>query len=189
MSILSQLGVILRILSLGYSGFAFFHLLSHTLFKALLFICAGVVIHRVGDNQDIWLIGGLVNHIPLRVSFMRVANLALCGFPFLAGFYSKDLILEVAFLRWINFIAFILYVLATGLTVIYTARLIFYRLRGDFNLRCLNNVSDCDKVIINSIVTLGLGGIIGGSVLSWLIFPEPYLVCIVNIMKNLVLNC
>ena len=99
LSTLRQLGVILRILSLGYPELAFFHLLSHALFKALLFICAGVIIHRVGDNQDIRSIGGLIFSMPLSVSFIRVANLALCGFPFLAGFYSKDLILEIAFLR------------------------------------------------------------------------------------------
>nr|YP_010952833.1 NADH dehydrogenase subunit 5 [Tetraloides nigrifrons]WMQ53253.1 NADH dehydrogenase subunit 5 [Tetraloides nigrifrons] len=187
LSTLSQLGVMLSILSLGYPELAFFHLLSHALFKALLFMCAGVVIHSVGDNQDIRLMGGLVNHMPLSVSFMSVANLALCGFPFLAGFYSKDLILEVAFLTWINTVAFILYVISTGLTVMYTARLIFYSLSGDFNLSCLSNVSDSDKVMMNSMVMLGLGGIMGGSMLSWLIFPEPYLVCMSDIMKNLVL--
>nr|YP_010952794.1 NADH dehydrogenase subunit 5 [Tetraloides heterodactylus]WMQ53214.1 NADH dehydrogenase subunit 5 [Tetraloides heterodactylus] len=187
LSTLSQLGVMLSILSLGYPELAFFHLLSHALFKALLFMCAGVIIHSVGDNQDIRLMGGLVNYMPLSVSFMSVANLALCGFPFLAGFYSKDLILEVAFLSWINSIAFILYVVSTGLTVMYTARLIFYSLSGDFNLSCLNNVSDYDKIMMNSMVMLGLGGIMGGSMLSWLIFPEPYLVCMSDIMKNLVL--
>lgn len=99
LSTLRQLGVILRILALGYAELAFFHLLRHAIFKALLFICAGVVIHRAMDCQDIRSIGGLINFIPLTISFIRVANLALCGFPFLAGFYSKDIILEVAFIR------------------------------------------------------------------------------------------
>nr|YP_010952677.1 NADH dehydrogenase subunit 5 [Tetralia glaberrima]YP_010952846.1 NADH dehydrogenase subunit 5 [Tetralia nigrolineata]WMQ53097.1 NADH dehydrogenase subunit 5 [Tetralia glaberrima]WMQ53266.1 NADH dehydrogenase subunit 5 [Tetralia nigrolineata] len=187
LSTLSQLGVMLSILSLGYPELAFFHLLSHALFKALLFMCAGVIIHSVGDNQDIRCMGGLIFSMPLSVSFMSVANLALCGFPFLAGFYSKDLILEVAFLSWINFIAFILYVLATGLTVMYTARLIFYSLSGEFNLSSLNNVDDSDFMMTNSMVVLGLGGIMGGAILSWLIFPEPYLICLSGFMKNLVL--
>lgn len=99
LSTLSQLGVILRILSLGYRDLAFFHLLSHALFKALLFMCAGVVIHRVGGYQDIRFIGNLIKFMPLTISFMTISNLALCGFPFLAGFYSKDIILEVAFIR------------------------------------------------------------------------------------------
>ena len=62
-----------------------------------------------------------------------VANLAWCVFPFLAGFYSKDIIVEVALIRWINVVS--LYILATGLTVSYTLRLVYFRLRGAFNLR------------------------------------------------------
>lgn len=166
LSTLRQLGVMLRILALGFPNLAFFHLLRHALFKALLFICAGVVIHRAIDCQDIRRIGGLINFIPLTISFISVANLALCGFPFLAGFYSKDIILEVAFIRWINFIALMLFVLATGLTVMYTLRLIFYVLSGEFNLSVLNNVSDEDRLITNSIYALGLGAIFGGARLS-----------------------
>ena len=187
LSTLSQLGVILRILALGYPELAFFHLLSHALFKALLFICAGVIIHRVGDYQDIRYIGRLVSYIPLRVSYITVANLALCGFPFLAGFYSKDLILEVVFIRWVNFIALMLFILATGLTVIYTARLIYYRLRGSFNLSSLSGVRDEDKPIVNSIRILGLGAIIGGAFLSWLVFPDPSIICLRRFIKRLVI--
>ena len=187
LSTLSQLGVILRILALGFPKLALFHLLRHALFKALLFICAGSVIHRVGDYQDIRCIGGLVSYIPLSVSYITIANLALCGFPFLAGFYSKDLILEVAFIRWINFIALILYVLATRFTVMYTARLIYYRIRGDFNLRSFSNIREGDKIILNSITMLGIGAIFGGSFLSWVIFPEPTIICLRRFMKSLVM--
>ena len=187
LSTLRQLGVILRILALGFPGLAFFHLLRHALFKALLFICAGVVIHRVRDYQDIRCMGRLVTFIPLSVSYMTIANLALCGFPFLAGFYSKDLLLEVAFIRWINFIALMLFILATGLTVIYTARFIYYRLRGDFNLRRLANTGDEDKIMVNSMSILGLGAIFGGAFLSWLIFPEPSIICLRRFIKSLVI--
>ena len=69
-------------------------------------MCAGSIIHRVGDYQDIRIIGGLVNFMPIRVMCINLANLALCGFPFLAGFYSKDLILEVAFLNPLNEVSF-----------------------------------------------------------------------------------
>ncbi len=69
------------------------------MFKALFFICAGVVIHRVAGYQDIRLTGNLVKFMPLTVPCITVANLAQCGFPFIAGFYSKDTILEVAFIR------------------------------------------------------------------------------------------
>nr|YP_011034139.1 NADH dehydrogenase subunit 5 [Entricoplax vestita]WRI34033.1 NADH dehydrogenase subunit 5 [Entricoplax vestita] len=187
LSTLSQLGVMLSILALGYPELAFFHLLSHALFKALLFMCAGVIIHSVGDYQDIRFMGGLVSFMPLSLSYMTIANLALCGFPFLAGFYSKDLILEVAFMSNINFSAFILYVLSTGLTVMYTGRLIYYSLSGDFNLNSSNNVSDENEVMINSMMMLGLGAIFGGTLLSWLIFPDPAMICLSAFMKSIVL--
>ena len=106
LSTLSQLGVIITILSLGWAELAFFHLLAHALFKALLFIRAGSIIHSVGDYQDIRVIGRLVSYMPLRVIMINLANLALCGTPFLAGFYSKDLILEVAFMNELSGVCF-----------------------------------------------------------------------------------
>nr|YP_009045919.1 NADH dehydrogenase subunit 5 [Myomenippe fornasinii]CDR98402.1 NADH dehydrogenase subunit 5 [Myomenippe fornasinii] len=187
LSTLSQLGVMLSILALGYMNLSYFHLLSHALFKALLFMCAGVVIHSVGDYQDIRHMGKLIDYMPLTVSFMTVANLALCGFPFLAGFYSKDMILEVAFMSNINFIAFILYVMATGLTVMYTFRLIYYTLSGEFNLSSASSINDEDSLMTNSMIVLGLGGILGGAVLSWVLFPEPYMICMDGLMKSVTL--
>nr|ARQ82464.1 NADH dehydrogenase subunit 5 [Tubuca arcuata] len=187
LSTLSQLGVMLSILALGYPDLSFFHLLSHALFKALLFMCAGVLIHSVSGYQDIRYMGCLVKFMPLSVSYMMVANLALCGFPFLAGFYSKDMILEVAFLSWINFVSLILYIMATGLTVSYTLRLVYFSLSGVFNLSSLTNVSDEDKIMTNSMTLLGFSAVIMGSVLSWLLFPEPYMICLSFEMKNLVL--
>nr|YP_010952742.1 NADH dehydrogenase subunit 5 [Domecia hispida]WMQ53162.1 NADH dehydrogenase subunit 5 [Domecia hispida] len=186
LSTLSQLGVMLSVLSLGYPELSFFHLLSHALFKALLFMCAGVVIHNVGGCQDIRYMGGLVKFMPLTMSFMSVANMALCGFPFLAGFYSKDLIIETFFLSPLNNISFILYVLATGLTVMYTFRLIFYSLSGGYNLFPLSNVKDWDKIMSNSMVGLGIGGVMGGSILSWLMISEAQMICMSSVMKNLV---
>nr|YP_009509546.1 NADH dehydrogenase subunit 5 [Cardisoma carnifex]AUM82371.1 NADH dehydrogenase subunit 5 [Cardisoma carnifex] len=187
LSTLSQLGVMLSILALGYVDLSFFHLLSHALFKALLFMCAGVVIHSVGGYQDIRYMGCLIKFMPLSVAYMTVANLALCGFPFLAGFYSKDMVLEVAFMSWINYIALILYILATGLTVSYTMRLIFYSLSGEYNLSCMSNVSDEDNIMTNSMTLLGFSAIIMGAILSWLLFPEPYMICMSVVMKSLVL--
>nr|YP_009912342.1 NADH dehydrogenase subunit 5 [Cyclograpsus intermedius]QLD96855.1 NADH dehydrogenase subunit 5 [Cyclograpsus intermedius] len=187
LSTLSQLGVMLSILALGFPDLSFFHLLSHALFKALLFMCAGIIIHSVGNYQDIRCMGGLVKFMPLSIAFMSVSNLALCGFPFLAGFYSKDMILEVAFMSWINFISLLLYILATGLTVSYTMRLIFYSLSGNFNLSVMSNTSDEDKIMSNSMILLGVSAVFMGAVLSWIIFPEPYMICLNSLMKNMVL--
>nr|AEE64784.1 NADH dehydrogenase subunit 5 [Upogebia major] len=185
LSTLSQLGVMISILSLGFADLAFFHLLSHALFKALLFMCAGVIIHNVKEYQDIRCMGGLVEFMPLTSMCMNLANLALCGMPFLAGFYSKDMILEVAFMSKINLISFILYALATGLTVCYTFRLIYYSLSGNFNLGGLSFIADNSVVMTSPMLGLSAGAIMGGCFLSWLIFPEPYMICMSLEFKTL----
>lgn len=177
LSTLRQLGVIMTILSLGWRELAFFHLLAHALFKALLFMRAGSIIHRVGDYQDIRVMGRLVGYMPLRVMRINLANLALCGTPFLAGFYSKDLILEVAFINELNGACFWLLVVSTGLTVCYTFRLVYFRLSGDYNLASGSLVSDEDWVMTGPIIALGVGAIGGGCLLSWLIFPSPSMIC------------
>nr|ASS30708.1 NADH dehydrogenase subunit 5 [Birgus latro] len=187
LSTLSQLGVMLSILSLGFKDLAFFHLLTHALFKALLFMCAGAMIHNVKEYQDIRLMGGLVVFMPLTCMCMNLANLALCGTPFLAGFYSKDLILEVAFMSWINVVILFLYVFGTMLTVCYTFRLIFYSMTGEFNLASFSNISDTSSIMTSPMLALSSGAILSGALLSWLIFPEAYVVCLSPFMKSLVL--
>jgi len=87
------------IFAAGLSGYtvAIFHLSNHAFFKALLFLGAGSVIHAIGDEQDMRKIGGLLKILPLTYTIIVVGSLALIGFPFLTGFYSKDVILELAF--------------------------------------------------------------------------------------------
>nr|YP_007317345.1 NADH dehydrogenase subunit 5 [Scyllarides latus]AGA56122.1 NADH dehydrogenase subunit 5 [Scyllarides latus] len=178
LSTLSQLGVMMSILSMGMADLAFFHLLSHALFKALLFMCAGVIIHNVKDYQDIRSMGGLAKSMPLTSMNMILSNLALCGMPFMAGFYSKDLIIEAAFMSDMNKISFLLYILATGLTVCYTFRLIFYSLTGESNLGSLSAVCDSSKTMTSPMMLLGMGAVMSGAGLSWLLFPESYMVCL-----------
>nr|ALM30841.1 NADH dehydrogenase subunit 5 [Procambarus fallax] len=187
LSTLSQLGVMLSVLSLGFPDLAFFHLLTHALFKALLFLCAGVVIHSLGDNQDIRMMGGLIVNMPLTGVCMNLSNLSLCGMPFMAGFYSKDLILEVAFMSNINFISFVMYILATGLTVSYTFRLIFYSLTGMSHINNMSSISDNDFVMTNPMMMLSLSSVLSGASLSWVMFPEYYMICLSSFMKGLVL--
>nr|ASS30696.1 NADH dehydrogenase subunit 5 [Stemonopa insignis] len=187
LSTLSQLGVMMSVLSLGFSDLAFFHLLTHALFKALLFMCAGVIIHNVNEYQDIRCMGGLVKSMPLTCMCMNLANLSLCGMPFLSGFYSKDLVLEVAFMSSLNLVSFLLYVGATGLTVCYTFRLIFFSVTGSFNLGVLSGVGDDESIMTMPCVFLGAGAVVSGAVLSWLIFPEAYMICLSFFMKVLAL--
>nr|AUN45068.1 NADH dehydrogenase subunit 5 [Aegla aff. longirostri MHT-2018] len=187
LSTLSQLGIMLSILALGYQELAFFHLLTHALFKALLFMCAGVVIHNVKEYQDIRFMGSLVKSMPLTAMCMNLANMALCGTPFLAGFYSKDLILEVAFMSWINMISFLLYIIATGLTVCYTFRLIYFSLTGNFNLSSMTLIQDNSSIMTSPMLALSMGAVVSGAAISWIIFPEVSLICMSIGMKSLVL--
>lgn len=187
LSTLSQLGLIMRILSIGYYKLAFFHLLTHALFKALLFMCAGAIIHNINNCQDIRLMGSLSLMIPLTSSCFNVANLALCGIPFLAGFYSKDLILETVSLSYINIFSFFLYFFSTGLTVCYSFRLVYYTITGDSNFFSLNILNDEGWVMLKSIIGLLILRIFGGRILSWLIFPTPVVVVLPSYLKLLTL--
>lgn len=176
LSTLRQLGLIIRILSIGIADLAFFHLLTHAIFKALLFICAGVIIHIINDNQDIRIIGGLRSYIPLTSLCLNISNLALCGIPFLAGFYSKDLILEVVRIRNLNIIVFYLYYFSTGLTIFYTIRLIIYLIINNFNLLRVYNLYDEDFIILKRILILLFIRVVTGRFLSWIIFIYPYII-------------
>nr|CDN85564.1 NADH dehydrogenase subunit 5 [Geocharax gracilis] len=178
LSTLSQLGVMMSILALGFLDLAFFHLLTHALFKALLFMCAGIVIHGVNGAQDIRGMGSLVVMMPFTIVSMNLANLALCGMPFLAGFYSKDLILEVAFMSEINLVSVLLYLLATGLTVCYTFRLVYYSLSGVVSMGGLGVVGENYKMMTGAVMMLGVAAVMGGSFLAWTMFPEPYMICL-----------
>nr|YP_009020449.1 NADH dehydrogenase subunit 5 [Engaeus cunicularius]CDN85538.1 NADH dehydrogenase subunit 5 [Engaeus cunicularius] len=187
LSTLSQLGVMMSILALGFLDLAFFHLLTHALFKALLFMCAGVIIHSVKECQDIRGMGGLVEGMPVTAICMNLANLALCGMPFLAGFYSKDLILEVAFMSEINLMSVSLYILATGLTVCYTFRLIFYSFSGPSSFGGMSSLGEAYKTMIGAVMALSIAAVVGGSFLTWVLQPDPYMVCLSMAWKVLAL--
>jgi NADH-ubiquinone oxidoreductase chain 5 len=122
----SQLGYM--IFSCGLSNYStgIFHLSNHAFFKALLFLCAGAVIHAVNDEQDMRKMGGLKSLIPFTYSVMVIGSLALTGFPFLAGFYSKDLILELSYGRYTSYSHFSYFLGSFGafFTAFYSTRLL-----------------------------------------------------------------
>nr|QNE85523.1 NADH dehydrogenase subunit 5 [Melanostoma mellinum] len=187
LSTLSQLGLMMMILSMGYYKLAFFHLLTHALFKALLFMCAGAIIHNMNNFQDLRLMGGLTLFMPLTCSCFNVANLALCGMPFLAGFYSKDLILEIVSMSMVNLFIYYLFFFSTGLTVCYSLRLVYYSMTGDMNCMSLNVLNDESWVMLKSMLGLMFMSIIGGSMLSWLIFLTPSMICLPYYLKYMTL--
>merc|ERR1719347_2259754 len=125
LSTLSQLGIIIIIIGAGAPILAYFHLLSHAFFKAILFICAGMIIHNIKDYQDIRKIRIISNIMPVTFRVIMVANLSLCGLPFLRGFYSKDIILEIIIISTIRFVIFLIIIVATFFTVGYSCRISF----------------------------------------------------------------
>nr|YP_010713112.1 NADH dehydrogenase subunit 5 [Oscinella pusilla]WDA93978.1 NADH dehydrogenase subunit 5 [Oscinella pusilla] len=187
LSTLSQLGLMMSILSMGFYKLAFFHLLTHALFKALLFMCAGAIIHNMNNFQDIRHMGGLSIFMPMTSSIFNVANLALCGMPFLSGFYSKDMILEVVSLSYINMFSFFLYFFSTGLTVSYSFRLVYYVMTDDLNCSSLNMLNDESWVMLKGMFGLLIMSIIGGSMLNWLLFSSMYMICLPVYLKMLTL--
>nr|QTZ18975.1 NADH dehydrogenase subunit 5 [Epicypta sp. WQY003] len=187
LSTLSQLGLMMSILSMGFPLLAFFHLLTHALFKALLFMCAGAIIHNMMNFQDIRFMGGLCMNMPLTTSCFNIANLALCGMPFLAGFYSKDMILELVLLSNLNIFIFFLFFFSTGLTVCYSFRLVYYTMTGNFNSFSIHLINDESWIMLKGMLTLVFMSVIMGSILSWLIFPSCYLICLPFYLKLLTL--
>nr|YP_009350657.1 NADH dehydrogenase subunit 5 [Odontotermes minutus]AQP27570.1 NADH dehydrogenase subunit 5 [Odontotermes minutus] len=178
LSTLSQLGLMIMTISVGLPGLAFFHLLTHALFSALLFMCAGGVIHSLGDSQDIRFMGGLSVCMPFTSSSLMVSNFALCGIPFLAGFYSSDFILEMVSMGYVNMFSFFLLFLSTGLTVCYSFRLFYYSMCGDFNFVSSYSMVETSYNMVFGMVGLLVMSIFGGSFLMWLICPTPSVVCL-----------
>jgi len=126
LSTLSQLGMMIIILCIGNAKLAVFHLLIHALFKALLFMCAGAIIHNLGNHQDIRYIGGVSYYMPLTCTCINISNFALCGLPFLSGFYSKDFIAEFLSFNFPGILVYSLFFISVGLTVSYSVRLSYY---------------------------------------------------------------
>nr|QAX91227.1 NADH dehydrogenase subunit 5 [Parrhinotermes microdentiformis] len=187
LSTLSQLGLMIMTVSVGLSGLAFFHLLTHALFKALLFMCAGGVIHFMGDSQDIRYMGGLVSCIPFTSSCLMVSNFALCGMPFLAGFYSKDYILDMVSMGYVNMFSFFLLFFSTGLTVCYSFRLFYYVFCSDFGFVSSFSIEEVNYCMSYGMVGLLIMSIFGGSSLMWLICPTPSVICLPNYLSFLTL--
>ena len=123
----SQLGYMVFACGLSSYDVGVFHLFNHAFFKALLFLGAGSIIHAVGNEQDMRKMGGLKNLLPFSYAITLIGSLALIGFPFLSGFYSKDIILEVAFAKYTTFghFSFFLGTCAAFFTAFYSTRLIF----------------------------------------------------------------
>lgn len=175
LSTLSQLGLIIIILRLGLEIIAFYHLLVHAIFKSMLFICAGAIIHSMINNQDIRLFGNLKEVIPFVIMCFFIANLALCGFPFMAGFYSKDFIIELIYRTELNIYILVFIVISLIFTVSYSIRLFYYIFFRHIKFYSYINLEE-SKLINIAIIILVFLRIIIGSLLNWLFFFDYYLI-------------
>nr|WRK21512.1 NADH dehydrogenase subunit 5 [Selenocephalus sp.] len=168
LSTLSQLGLMMSCLFMGLVNLSFFHLLSHAMFKSLLFLCAGIIIHLMGGCQDIRMMGSICFCMPLVCCCFNISNLALCGIPFLSGFYSKDLIIEMSIFNSMNFLKITLLYFSLGLTSLYSFRLFYYSILSEFKFISYLNMSDNISMMKYSIIFLSLFSIVFGCLFMWL---------------------
>lgn len=174
LSTLSQLGVIIIVLSLGIRELAYFHLLGHALFKSLLFLCAGFFIHSITDCQDIRYLRSLWYGAPIISIFFLAARISLCGFPFITGFYTKDLILEFFFIKNINIFILLLIYLSTIFTIIYSFRLVFFSFIRTLSFKVILRKND-DSEIFFPIIFLFFISVSGGRIIFWVFFPNFFI--------------
>lgn len=187
LSTLSQLGIIVFTLAAGFAELAFFHLLTHAIFKALLFMCRGKVIHESGETQDSRAIGGLAVRLPYTSLCINLSNLALCGFPFMAGFYSKDLLIERNLIRDLGILSLVFAGLRVGLSASYSIRLTYRRMLNFRRQTSLSGSKEEDSIIDKAKLGLALIALTRGAFLSWLIFPSPTVIVLPFRLKVLAL--
>nr|APU89538.1 NADH dehydrogenase subunit 5 [Porcellio dilatatus petiti] len=185
LSTLSQLGVMISTLAMGLANLAYIHLLTHAVFKALLFMCSGKVIHMVGGSQNVRKMGGNLFNLPITSMVMGLSSFALCGVPFMSGFYSKDLIIESAEMMDNFFINYIMYMMVVGLSSSYSFRLIFLSIIKGTDQGVYSVSEDKDWVMLGSKTGLIMMSVVSGAVLLWLVTPSPAVVCLSFSMKML----
>jgi len=165
----SQLGYMIFAAGIGNYSFALFHLINHAFFKALLFLCAGSVIHATGE-QDIRYMGALFKTLPITYTAMVLASLSLMGFPFLSGFYSKDLLLESTFANFgqLSYLIYIVSAISAFVSSFYSFRLIYLVFFGDVALskKVLVNVKEGSLFLFTPLIVLSLFSIFSGFMLK-----------------------
>nr|UPP55861.1 NADH dehydrogenase subunit 5 [Cheiraster sp. SS-2022] len=179
----SQLGLMMVSIGLNQPNIALFHICTHAFFKAMLFLSSGSIIHSLNDEQDLRKMGGLYFILPNTSACILLGSLALSGIPFLAGFYSKDLILEMGLSNFSNFIGIILSLVATFLTATYSIRIIYFCFFNNPSFSPLSPTNEEDHNLTNALNRLALGTIISGWIIStFVLFNNPLIISL--ILKN-----
>nr|YP_010586089.1 NADH dehydrogenase subunit 5 [Ceraclea indistincta]UZZ43825.1 NADH dehydrogenase subunit 5 [Ceraclea indistincta] len=187
LSTLSQLGLMMSTLGMGLKVLSGFHLLTHAFFKALLFLCAGVLIHSFYNFQDIRYMGGFLKYVPIIYSCFIVSNLSLMGMFFLSGFYSKDLILEMMSIGNLNFVIYVLFYICILFTVVYSFRLFFMSFLNYNNFFTLMMFHEEDYFMLIGIFVLTSMSVFMGSVLKWLLNYTVNFIYLYKFMKLMVI--
>lgn len=162
----SQLGYMILICGFSSYNLSLFHLFNHALFKAALFLCAGAIIHSLSNEQDMRRMGGLINLLPISYIVMFIASLAIIGFPFLTGFFSKDIIFEITFNNYGSAYTFIYWIisLTAVCTTIYSFRilyLVFFNISNSFKIY-LVNIHESSYLMSSVLCILAMGSIFSG---------------------------
>jgi NADH-quinone oxidoreductase subunit L len=174
----SQLGYMFFAAGVGAYNIAMFHLFTHAFFKALLFLGSGSIIHAFKDEQNINSMGGVWKKLPYTYVLMIIGTLALTGFPLLSGFYSKDAIIEFAYLRdnTAGYYAAGIGIFTAFLTSIYSWRLIFKTFHGSYNNRSIKieETHESPLVMLLPLIILSIGAIFAGFIFKELFFDTNF---------------
>ena len=174
----SQLGYMFFAIGMSAYHVAIFHLFTHAFFKALLFLGAGSVIHALSDEQDMGKMGGIWRRIPYTYTMMWIGTLALTGFPFLSGYYSKDLILESAYLsptsvgQWVFWVG----IVSAFLTALYSWRLMFLVFHGAprSDERVMARIHEAPAVMLIPLTVLAVGSLCAGKLTEGLFTSQQF---------------
>nr|WKN81038.1 NADH dehydrogenase subunit 5 [Rhacophorus burmanus] len=170
----SQLGLMMVAIGIGQPHFAFFHICTHAFFKAMLFLCSGLFIHSLNDEQDIRKMGGMQHLLPMTTTSFSIGSFALMGTPFLSAFYSKDAIIESMSNSYVNSAALLLTLAATAFTAVYSVRLIFFvslKHVRSINPMIMFNEQD-NATAVKPITRLAYGSVFAGLMIFYTLIPN-----------------